>query len=86
MQITVTVTGRLYSVTTPGTLTLELPPGATLDDALAATPRTDRGPLGWPPQAMLAVSGEHVGTLRQHAPRRLVEGDEVLVFTPVAGG
>ena len=64
------------------------PRGATVDDALdvlrAEGQTGSAGPII--PQAVLAVSGEHLGTVADHAPRILVENDELLIFAPVAGG
>ena len=61
-------------------LLLELPPGATAGDALAAV-RARPGAERLPPKPMLAVN------LRYAPPGRvLAEGDEVALIPPVAGG
>jgi sulfur carrier protein ThiS len=62
---------------------LELPDGARVADALTAM-RVVAGPLA--SSALVAISGEHVGTVGDHEPRILMESDELLLFSPVAGG
>ena len=89
MRIHVKITGRLYDARATSPMYLDLTPGATVDDALdvlrAEGPANGTaGPII--PQAVLAVSGEHLGTVADHAPRILVENDELLIFAPVAGG
>ncbi|MBV8265101.1 MAG: MoaD/ThiS family protein [Planctomycetaceae bacterium] len=86
MRITVKITGRLYDATSESSPELDLPPEATVDDALALLGGAAGAGNPILPQAMLAVSGEHLGTVLDHTPRTLVEGDEVLIFSPVAGG
>jgi molybdopterin converting factor small subunit len=88
LRITVKITGRLYDVTSETPPVLDLPPEATVDDALALLSGAAGAGAGIPilPQALLAVSGEHLGTVVDHTPRTLVEDDELLIFSPVAGG
>ena len=62
---------------------LDLPEGARVEDALTAL-RLVAGPLA--ASALVAISGEHVGTVADHEPRTLMENDELLFFSPVAGG
>jgi len=83
MRITLTITGRSYDVSLASPRVLELRAGAQVEDALTNAARAGI-PLA--PRALLAVSGEHIGTVMQHEPRRLVDDDELLVFAPVAGG
>jgi sulfur carrier protein ThiS len=84
VRITVTTTGRLHSVTS-GTRVFDLPAGASVDDVLAALKGED-GEAAPSPQALVAVSGDHIGTVADHEQRTLVDNDEVLIFSPVAGG
>ena len=86
MRITVKITGRLYDATSESSPELDLPPEATVDDALALLSGAAGAGIPILPQALLAVSGEHLGTVVDHAPRTLVEDDELLIFSPVAGG
>lgn len=83
MRITLTITGRFYHVGAACPRVLELHPGAVVDDALSDVARAGI-PLA--PRALLAVSGEHIGTVTRHEARTLVDNDELLVFAPVAGG
>jgi molybdopterin converting factor small subunit len=81
MRVTVYLSGRLADPASNSTV-LELPAGATVDDALAAV----RGRPGVIPAALVAVAREHIGTVANHPPQPLNDGDEVFVFAPVAGG
>jgi hypothetical protein len=83
MRITLKINGRGYDVGAASPRVLELCPGAQVDDALLDVARAG---IALAPQALLAVSGEHIGTVRQHERRSLVDNDELLVFAPVAGG
>jgi molybdopterin converting factor small subunit len=86
VRIKLKITGRLYDAAADPTPVLDLPPGATVDDALAVLRNEAKGAGPIVPQALLAVSGEHLGTVADHASRALVEGDELVIFAPVAGG
>jgi len=83
VRITLTITGRSYDASVDCPRVLDLRPGAQVDDALTNAARAGI-PLA--PRALLAVSGEHIGTVTQHEPRTLVDDDDLLVFAPVAGG
>ncbi len=86
MRITLAVTGRLYDAGLTLPRTLDLPAGAQVDDALAALKSKSGSARPLAPLALLAISGVHIGTVAHHEPRTLVEDDEVLIFSPVAGG
>lgn len=61
-------------------LALELPPGATAGDALAAV-RSRPGADRLPPKPMIAVNQAYA-----RPEQALAEGDEVALIPPVAGG
>lgn len=83
MTIRLKMTGRQYNLS--GTLpeVLQLTDGASIELALEQI-RSIAGPIA--PGALLAVSGEHLGTVADHLARTLNDDDEVLIFSPVAGG
>ena len=83
MRIKLKITGRLYNLAEGMPGELELSEEASIANALEAV-RALHGPLA--PGALLAVSGEHLGTVADHLGRTLKENDELLIFSPVAGG
>jgi molybdopterin converting factor small subunit len=62
-------------------VTIELPPGAVVSDALAALRRTVRGADRLPQTPLVAINLRHVlpGTPLQ-------DGDELALLPPLAGG
>ena len=60
--------------------------GATLDDALAAITAQLSGDHPLSASCLVAVSGTHLGTLANHRPKLLKDGDELILLAPVAGG
>ena len=88
MRIYVKLSGRLYDASATAPTFLDLPEGATVGDALSVLRAEDQtGTAGRIiDQAVLAVSGDHLGTIGDHTPRVLAENDELLIFAPVAGG
>ena len=86
MRIHVMVTGRVYHLAQPLPDELTLPDGSTVEDAIRAI--AGELPQGeqLPPSCLLAVSGQHLGTLANHASRTLRDGDELTLIAPVAGG
>ena len=86
MHIRIAFSGRGYDRARSLPEDLELPDGGTLDDALnrLAELLPDDSPL--PAACLIAISGEHAGTVGRHAPRPLVDGDELVLIAPVAGG
>ena len=83
MRIRVKITGRFYNIAEDAPGELELSDGASIDVALEAIRSVHRQLA---PGALLAVSGEHLGTVADHRARTLTDNDEVLIFAPVAGG
>jgi molybdopterin converting factor small subunit len=86
MQVRLMISGRHYDWSRPLPGELTLADGATLDDALKAVAAMLPEGRQLPESCLVAVSGQHVGTLRSHQARALREGDELLLFAPVAGG
>jgi molybdopterin converting factor small subunit len=86
MTITVLVTGRSYHTAARVPDQLELPDGSTVDDALEAVNCHLPGEEKLPASCLVAVSGEHLGTVAGHRPRVLVQRDELVLIAPVAGG
>lgn len=86
MNIRVMISGRSYDAASDIPAELTLPDGASLDDALQAV--AERLPEGrpLPPSCLVSVSGNHLGTIASHTRRVLVEGDELVLIAPVAGG
>lgn len=86
MKLRVVISGRNYDWSQLSGDRIELPEGAGLDAALAAVgemlPRGKR----LPESCLVAVSGRHVGTVGDHRAEPLRDGDEILLFAPVAGG
>lgn len=86
MRIRLVITGRSYHMAEHLPDEIELPAAATLDDALAAIAQrlADGPPL--PSSCLVAVSGEHLGTIAHHRSQQLRDGDELVLIAPVAGG
>lgn len=86
MKVRLTISGRSYDAAEniPGRLTL--PDGCSLDDALQSVADLMPEGRGLPASCLVAVSGTHLGTLGNHRPHSLEEGDELVLITPVAGG
>jgi molybdopterin converting factor small subunit len=83
MRIKVKITGRQYDAAEALPDAMEVSDGASIELVLE-TIRATYGPIS--PGALLAVSGEHLGTVSDHRAKTLDDGDEVLIFSPVAGG
>lgn len=86
MNIRVAVLGRSYDKAAGVPEQLELPRGGTIDDALSALAKLLGEENRLPPSCLVAVSGQHLGTIASHASHALSEGDELVLFAPVAGG
>lgn len=86
MKVTISISGRYYDRTAAFPNELDLPPGATVDDALIAVQADRPGVRGLVPAALVAISGRHIGTVADHAAQALCDGDELFIFAPVAGG
>ena len=86
MNVRLVVTGRSYHAAEPLPLELSLPEGSTLSDALSRVRELLGADASLPDSCLVAVSGTHLGTLAQHNPHTLRDGDELVLISPVAGG
>ena len=86
MKIQISYTGRSYQTASllPAELTLE--EDAMVDDALLLLTKDLRADQQLPMSCLVAVSGEHIGTLASYANRPLRDRDELILIAPVAGG
>lgn len=86
MKIRIIITGRAYHAAANVPKQLELPAGATLDDALAEVAALLGADAQLPSTCLIALAGTHAGTLGNHENRPLTDGDEITLVAPVAGG
>jgi molybdopterin converting factor small subunit len=86
MKITITISGRRYDLGPQHPGVLDLPTGASVDDALAVLQRDVSSRRCLAPSALVAVSGQHIGTIADHLVKPLGDADELFIFAPVAGG
>ncbi len=86
MKIRILYTGRSYTVAERLPAELSLADGSTTVDLLNQLESllADDQPL--PSSCLVAVAGEHLGTVASHATRALRDGDELVLIAPVAGG
>jgi len=86
MNIRFIGSGRNYDIadSLPDCLTLQ--EGANVTDAIDAVERLLPSGASLPASCLVTVSGVHLGTVSQHAPRTLHDGDELVLIAPVAGG
>ena len=57
-----------------------------VDDALAELARQLPADQQLPQSCLVAVSGQHLGTIADHQPAQLADGAEMVLIAPVAGG
>ena len=86
MRIEVMVTGRDYHTADAMPESIDLADGGTVDDAIAALRTYLAEGQTFPESCLVAVSGEHLGTIGGYHNRPLREGDEITLIAPVAGG
>ncbi len=86
MKIRVVLTGRSYHTAASLPAELELGEGASLDDALNQinVALTEEATL--PDSCLIAIGGQHVGTVASHPDVALQDGQELVLIAPVAGG
>lgn len=86
MKIQVSYTGRSYQTANLLPSEITLAAGDTVDDALRLLTNELGEDQMLPASCLLAVSGEHIGTLASHTNRPLQDRDELILIAPVAGG
>lgn len=86
MKVRIVLTGRSYHSADALPDELSLPDGATLNDALDNLREACSDIELLPSSCLIAISGQHVGTIADHEATSLKEGDELLFLAPVAGG
>jgi molybdopterin converting factor small subunit len=86
MMVKVVITGRGYDAAQDVPAQLSLAEQVTVDDALRAIDRLLPDGRRLAASCLVALGGEHLGTVASHPARTLHEGDELLIIAPVAGG
>ena len=86
MKVRVVVSGRNYDAARAIPEYLTLPDGASIDEALQEVSASFPPGKGLPESCLVAVSGAYLGTLGNHQPHVLSDGDELVLIAPVAGG
>lgn len=86
MKISVVITGRSYHAAAGIPSELTLPDASTVDDALRQIQHYLSDNDALPPSCLIAVGGQHLGTLADHPAAELRDGDELTLIAPVAGG
>ncbi len=85
MKVRIVVSGRSYQVAKQMPDELTLPDGCSLDEALQQIANSPAGE-SLPATCLVAVAGKHLGTLGNHQPHTLQDGDELVLLAPMAGG
>lgn len=86
MKVRVVISGRSYETAESVPQQLMLPDACSVDEALEAVAKLLPEGRRLPESCLVAVSGTHLGTLQNHRPHPLRDGDELVVIAPVAGG
>ena len=86
MNIRVIVTGRSYHTATSLPDVLELPEEATIQSALDQIGAMLPEESALPKSCLIALSGQHVGSIANFEDRQLSDGQELTLVAPVAGG
>jgi len=86
MKIQISYTGRSYQTASLLPAEITLADGATVDDALRLLTEALSDDRQLPASCLVAVSGEHIGTLTGYINRPLQDRDELILIAPVAGG
>ena len=86
MKIPLVYSGRNYQHAERLPPELDLSDVAKLDDALAVVKEFLSDGDQLPSSCLIAIAGEHIGTLNAHDNRALKNGDELVLIAPVAGG
>ena len=86
MKVGIVVSGRSYDAAETIPEHLTLPDASSVDEALRAVAKLLPDGKRLPASCLVAVSGTHLGTLQNHRPHVLRDGDELVIIAPVAGG
>ncbi len=86
MKIRILFTGRSYQTSSQLPSELEVPEQVSISQAVQILADRLPGDQSLPSTCLVAVSGEHVGTISQLNDRALVDGEELVLIAPVAGG
>ncbi len=86
MKIHIVLTGRNQTRGDQLPGQLELPENSSVSDALAVLMAALPEGESLPESCLLVVAGTHLGTLHQHEDPHLVDGQELLLIAPMAGG
>jgi molybdopterin converting factor small subunit len=86
MKIQLIYMGRSYHAATDLPAELTLRTGATLDEALTTLMALPSARQRLSPACLVSVTGKHRGTIAEHEPLDLRDGDELVLIAPVAGG
>jgi len=86
MKVRLVISGRSYPTSDAIPRDIELPDGASVDHALKSLSECLPPDAALPSTCLIAVSGQHIGTLAAHQARALRDGDELAIIAPVAGG
>lgn len=86
MKIRLVLTGRSYHTADSLPAELELDEGASLDDALHQINTALPAEAALPDSCLIAIGGQHVGTVASHPDVALQDDQELVLIAPVAGG
>ncbi len=86
MKVRVVISGRSYHAAEKIPEHLSLAEGSSVAEALRAVAGLLSEATQLPESCLIAVSGTHLGTLADHRPHVLADGDELVIIAPVAGG
>ena len=86
MKIRVVLTGRSYHTAASLPAELELDEGDSLDDALKQINAALTAEAALPESCLIAIAGQHVGTVASHPDITLQDNQELVLIAPVAGG
>ena len=86
MKIQISYVGRSYQTASLLPSEITLADGGTVDDALRLLKSEPSAAAQLPASCLIAVSGEHIGTLASYTNRTLRDCDELILIAPVAGG
>ena len=86
MKIRLVFTGRSYHTAATLPNELEMPAGATLQQALDRVNKLLPAESSLTPSCLIALAGQHVGSVSNFEDRPLADGQELTLVAPVAGG